>query len=321
MRNARYTMLAVCAFLAASVLLGSGCGGTPTPREERPREAAIPAAAVKMSPAADDYPPLLHTDEWEEPQPLAGAVNSAGAEDSPFITPDGRTLYFFFTPDVTVPAEKQLLDGVTGIYVARQQDGEWGSVERVWLQEPGKLALDGCAFVQESTMWFCSAREGYTGINWFAAQFRDEMWQDWQYVGFPPAYEVGELHITADGQTLYYHSPRPGGQGQLDIWVTRLLDGKWQPPENVTAVNSPEVEGWPYLTQDANELWFTRMYQGAPAIFRSRRTAGEWGTPELIVSRFAGEPTLDSQGNLYFVHHFYQDGQMVEADLYVAFRR
>ena len=40
-------------------------------------------------------------------------VNTSGREDSPFLLPDGQTLYFFFTPDVSIPAEKQLFDGVT----------------------------------------------------------------------------------------------------------------------------------------------------------------------------------------------------------------
>jgi hypothetical protein len=51
------------------------------------------------------------------------------------------------------------------------------------------------------------------------------------------------------------------------------------------------------------------------------RSDGEWGTPELIVSRFAGEPTLDPQGNLYFVHHYYEDGKMIEADIYMATKK
>jgi len=40
----------------------------------------------------------------------------------------------------------------------------------------------------------------------------------------------------------------------------------------------------------------------------------------LIVSRFAGEGTLDEAGNLYFKHHFH-DGEAIEADIYVARRR
>jgi len=48
---------------------------------------------------------------------------------------------------------------------------------------------------------------------------------------------------------------------------------------------------------------------------------GEWQVPELIISQFAGEPTLDRDGNLYFVHHYYKDNVMLEADIYVAERK
>jgi hypothetical protein len=36
---------------------------------------------------------------------------------------------------------------------------------------------------------------------------------------------------------------------------------------------------------------------------------------------FAGEASLDLVGNVYFTHHFYRDGVMLEADIYVAERR
>jgi hypothetical protein len=68
-------------------------------------------------------------------------------------------------------------------------------------------------------------------------------------------------------------------------------------------------------------LWFTRTYLGTPAIFQSLKSAGNWTAPQLIVSRFAGEPTLDDAGNLYFVHHFYENDVMIEADIYVAYKK
>ncbi len=86
-------------------------------------------------------------------------------------------------------------------------------------------------------------------------------------------------------------------------------------------VSSPEVDGWPSLTQDGNELWFTRFYMGSPAIFRSKRVNGEWQEPELIISQFAGESSIDNEGNVYFTHHFYKDAVMLEADYYVAYRK
>jgi hypothetical protein len=68
-------------------------------------------------------------------------------------------------------------------------------------------------------------------------------------------------------------------------------------------------------------LWCLRTYQGTPALYRSSRENGGWSAPELVVSTFAGEPTLDAQGNLYFVHHYYKDNVMLEADLYVAHKK
>jgi hypothetical protein len=288
------------------------------------RDSAIPADAIKMTPETDFYPPILHSDEWKQPVPLSEAINTAGGEDSAFVMPDGNTLYFFFTPDVSIPAEQQVLDDVTGIYVSKKQNGAWTSAERVILQDTGKLALDGAEFVQGNTMWFASAREGYTGVNYFTAEFKDGKWADWQYVGdkLMKEYRMGEMHISADGGTLYFHSDRADGKGGLDIWASQKVNGEWQTPQTVAAVNSVGDEGWPFLTQDGNELWFTRTYSGSPAIYRSLKVNGEWQEPELILSQFAGESSMDNNGNIYFTHHFYNNqSQMIEADIYVAYQK
>jgi hypothetical protein len=306
-------------FLCITLLL-AGCMESPIGEQEPiplRREDAIPEDAVKVSPRTDAHPPILHSGEWEEPVPVEGPINTAGAEDSPFI--HGDDFYFFFTPDPHIPVEQQLVDGVTGIYVSHMNGGKWSYPERVILEERGKCSLDGCTFVKGDTMWFCSAREGYTGVHWFTAEFHDGTWTGWKEVGFDPTYEVGELHITADGSALYFHSSRPGGKGGLDIWVCENRDGTWQEPTPVEVVNTGENEGWPFITAEGGELWFNRTYQGSPALFRSRKIQGEWQEPELIMSQFTGEPTLDGERNLYFVHHFYRDGIMIEADIYVAY--
>ena len=286
------------------------------------REESIPDDAVKMTPEIDLYPPQIHSDEYSEPVPLGGSINTAGAEDSPFIPCcEEDTLYFFFTPDTDVPAEKQLLDGVTGIYVSKKVDGNWSSVKRVVLQDPLKLALDGCSFVENDRMWFCSARQGYSGIHWFTAEYVEGKWGNWENADFDPAYEVGELHFTGNFTELYYHSSRAGGHGGNDLWYSQYRNGSWQDPVNIEAVNSMENEGYPYVTSHGSELWFTRSYLGTPGIFRSMKVNGTWQEPELILSQFAGEPTLDSEGDIYFVHHFYEDGAMIEADIYVAYKK
>ena len=328
------------AVILAGILVGAifinGCAGQPAPttgqtptsppapKPQLTRDQAIPTSAVKMTPEQDTLPPLLHSDKYEKPVPLSRVINTAGAEDSAFMMPDGNTLYFFFTPDVSIPPEKQLLDGVTGLYVAKKQNGDWGQAQRIWLQNSGELSLDGCEFVQGDVMWFCTARQGnYKGMDMWTVEFKDGQWTNWQNAGkkLNVDYKIGEMHITADGSEMYFHSGEAGGKGGYDIWVTKEVNGEWQQPENVEAVNTPDMEGWPFISQDGSELWFTRFYQGSPAIFVSKKADGKWGEPELVISQFAGEPSVDNQGNVYFTHHFYQDGKMIEADIYVAKRK
>lgn len=285
------------------------------------RHEMIPPDIYKRGPETDHHPPILHVQEYETPVPLPYPVNTAGAEDSAFILPDGNTLYFFFTPDMRVPPEQQVLDNVTGVWVSHKEGDVWGEPERVWLQYPGKLSLDGAVCVQDNEMWFASAREGYTGVNMFTAEWLDGRWRNWTYVGdrLMREIQIGEVHI--HGDDLYFHSDRPGGMGNYDIWVTSRTGEAWSEPVNIEAVNTPDMDGFPFISSDGTELWFTRTYLGTPAIFRSLLVDGNWSEPELIVSQFAGEPTLDDAGNLYFVHHYFEYGEGIEADIYVAYRK
>ena len=301
-------------------MLAVSCRGEEAITPTTDRESEIPPDAVKITPQTDVHPPRSHSDEYKDPVPLPYPINTAGAEDSPFILPDGKTLYYWFTPNVKASVHEQIRDGVTGIYVSKRVYGEWKKPERVLLEDPGKLALDGCVFIQGPTMWFVSAREGYTGLHWFTSEWKNGKWADWKNADFNPEYHVGELHITADGKELYFHSSRPGGKGHFDIWVSKKANGEWQKPENVEVVNSPYVDGWPMITEDGSQLWFTRQI-GAPDLYRSKKVNGKWQKPELMFSHFAGEPAVDKEGNVYFTHHFYKDDAMLEADIYVAHKK
>lgn len=321
MKNLAYVLLGV--FLIGSLLTASGCfeGAVEQEHPNVSRDSKLPADISKRGPSSDNYPPILHSTEYETPVPLPSPVSTSGAEDSPFILSDGNTLYFFFTPDVRVAPEKQLLDDVTGVWVTYKSGGVWSEPVRVWLQDPGKLSLDGAVCIQGSEMWFASAREGYAGVNMFTAELIDGEWMDWTYSGdrLMKEIQIGETHLYGDD--LYFHSARYGGKGGIDIWVTTRSGNSWSEPINIDAVNSVSDEGYPFISSDGNEIWFTRTYRGTGGVFRSVMKGGNWGEPELMVSQFAGEPTLDDVGNLFFVHHYYEDGVMIEADIYVAYRK
>jgi len=295
----------------------------PEPEPTITRYDKIPANATKMTPELDKNPPVLHSFLWEDPVILSGGINTAGAEDSPFISSDGSKFYFFFTPDASIPAEQQLTDGLTGIWVSEKVDGEWAEATMVDLNTFGP-SLDGCAYVSPEEIWFCSARLGnYKGIDFWIGTLTDDGVVDIRNAGEELNTEVvvGELHITPDGNTIYYHTTEAEGQGGMDVWAVDREGTGWGEPYNIEAVNSPDNEGYPYLSPDGKELWINKWYMGSPGTFRSKLVDGEWTAPELIVSSFAGEPNLDAEGNIYFVHHYIESGKIIEADIYVAYKK
>jgi hypothetical protein len=302
---------------------------TTVPQPTTPsRDSTLPAV-VKMMPEDDAWPPVIASG-WSHPVPLGRPINTAGGEDSPFVTPDGETLYFFFTPDVRIPANEQLFDGVTGIWVAHREGERWTEPERVHLAGAGDVHLDGCPFVQGDWMVFCSARKGNVReIDLHTAELRDGTWTNWQLWGEPfITYDVGEMHISADGRFLIFGSLRPGGYGGSDLWVSEKIEGEWGEPVNLgPQTNTDGDENRPFITDDGQELWFdSNSAQGlpGPAVYRStRQPDGSWGPREEVVSSFAGEPNLTGDGRtLYFVHHYYSAdlSQMLEADIYVSSR-
>lgn len=292
------------------------------------RAEAIPDDALKMTPGLDHYPPQLnpaYADIWEDPVPMPGLINTAGAEDSPFITPDGNEFFFWFTPDASVPLQSQLTDRSTGIYWSRKIDGEWTEPERIFLTYYDEPSLDGAHTILDDKMWFASVRAGgFREMDMWNAMLVDGRWLGWTVVEerLNLEFEIGELHVSADGNRIYFDSSREGGLGEKDIWMTEWVSGEWQDPVPITALNTEYNEGWPYVNQDETELWFT-FGPAAPEVHRSLFIDGAWQEPDLIISPFAGEPTLDAFGNIYFVHHYWDpfENRMIEADFYVCYRK
>ncbi len=116
--NRRPAQYVVSIILTIILSVASGCFLNPQKVDEPlpDRLSSIPADAIKILPEDDLPPPILHSDQWKDPVPMPYPINSAGGEDSAFITPDGKDFYFFFTPDVSKGAELRVTDGATGIY-------------------------------------------------------------------------------------------------------------------------------------------------------------------------------------------------------------
>jgi hypothetical protein len=74
--------------------------------------------------------------------------------------------------------------------------------------------------------------------------------------------------VSADGLSLYFASDRAGSRG-FDLYVSRRTnvydDNDWQPPENLSAVNSPGYDGGPALIEDPESGTTQLYFHCAPA--------------------------------------------------------
>ncbi|MDA3880875.1 MAG: OmpA family protein [Prolixibacteraceae bacterium] len=67
--------------------------------------------------------------------------------------------------------------------------------------------------------------------------------------------------ISADGNTLYFSSDRPGGKGGNDIWWCRKINGEWSEPFNLEEINTEGEELFPLIASDG-VLYFSSNGHG-----------------------------------------------------------
>jgi Tol biopolymer transport system component len=95
--------------------------------------------------------------------------------------------------------------------------------------------------------------------------------------------------ITADELTMYFASNRPGGLGDVDIWMTRRASrsSPWEPPVNLgPPVNTPFIDGAPGLSPDGHLLFIHSNRPGTAGgndIWLAHRSGSNddlnWGAP------------------------------------------
>ncbi|MBN1510053.1 MAG: PD40 domain-containing protein, partial [Sedimentisphaerales bacterium] len=93
--------------------------------------------------------------------------------------------------------------------------------------------------------------------------------------------------LTADGFELYFCSTRPGGPGNVDVYVTKRAtrNSPWGPPTNLDApVNTSVNDGMPSVSSDGLELYFHSAraggYGGLDLYVSTRATTQDlWGDP------------------------------------------
>lgn len=129
--------------------------------------------------------------------------------------------------------------------------------------------------------------------NLYFSQRHDTVWSKIRNFGRPVNTIYWESHgfITPDANSIYIASNRPGGFGELDLWVSeKKPDGSWDNPVNLgERINTPYNEDTPFFDPDNEALIFSsdgHISMGNYDVFRSVIRAGNWTNPVAMPYAF-----------------------------------
>jgi Tol biopolymer transport system component len=214
-----------------------------------------------------------------EPQLFGENVISTGDDEShPAFTADGKTLYFLKND----PSFNHWT-----IVVSREQNGKWSTPEVApfsgqFADADPFIILDGERFFFISTRPVNGKAKGDTDI-WMMKK-KGAGWSEPEHLAAVNSETNEWLPTVSKNGNLYFGSERPGGKGKCDLYVSRLVDGKYQAPENLgEPINTAANEVEPFIAPDERYIIFAGTglpeSRGAYDLYVSFRRDGAWTKP------------------------------------------
>lgn len=184
------------------------------------------------------------TGTWNEPVNMGIPVNAApatnidplrkGDDREPYITPDGKTIYFKSDRlATTVPLN------INDIFVTHKVNGVWTTPTLVGYPISTDAGNEHCPMLmKDGQLCFSSMRAGGYGNYdiWCSEPDGSGGWQNPVNQGPNINTSAAEYHFLDDkaGTRVFFSSGRPGGQGGMDLWASsKLTDGSWGPAVNL----------------------------------------------------------------------------------------
>jgi outer membrane protein OmpA-like peptidoglycan-associated protein len=177
------------------------------------------------------------------------------------------------------------------LYYSTKKSGEWTTaLPIVELNTPYNEAAH-CISPEGTELYFtkCEQRFTYGSCDIFVSKKNGQSWSDPENLGktVNSASWDSQPVISADGNTLYFSSTRPGGYGGRDIWRTeKNRNGKWSAPVNAgQLINTNKNEESPFLHPDGKHLYFMsdgHTGMGGYDLFVSKNIQGNWGQPKNL---------------------------------------
>ncbi|MEN6423877.1 MAG: protein kinase [Phycisphaerales bacterium] len=234
-------------------------------------------------------------DDWGLPENLGSVINTEKDDAQASISADGLTLYF--------TSGRPAGYGGNDIYMTTRptRDAPWGQVVNLGLTINTSTA-EFCPWISpdDRELYFASygRAHGYGGDDIYVATraTTSDPWGEPVNIGpvVNSAYEDYQVSLSPDGLLMFFSdrelfrdTPRPGGYGGPDMWMTKRagLSEAWQPPVNLgPTVNRPQGEYVPRISPDGRMLYFTTDHP-----------YNNWQAPIIPIVDFTGDGKLDGK--------------------------
>lgn len=228
-------------------------------------------------------------------------INSAFDDYSPVFAPDGKAVYFVSRRadnkggGVNPDDQKYFED----IYVSFYNDElkEWGeasnsdeTIRRIntkGFDAVNAISPDGkLLYLTINTMAVEKPKVKTKHSDLFVCKLNNRGgWNSPKAIGKPINTFMFEaaISITGDGNTAYFISERPGGQGMADIWTSVKVGKSWGKPTNLGAtINTKGQETTVFVTPDEKYLFFSSTGHegmGGYDIYVCENKDGQWSAP------------------------------------------
>jgi outer membrane protein OmpA-like peptidoglycan-associated protein/tetratricopeptide (TPR) repeat protein len=187
-----------------------------------------------------------------------------------YISPDDKVCFFARKVPLKSMNTVKALDGEKEVFMIAKRDntGKFNAGEQ--MSPPFNTTDDnqgGCTIsIDNKLLYFAMSRfEGgnQPNVDIYVSKNEDEYWSEISKIGANvnhPVYWDSQPTLSADGNSLYFASDRPGGYGGIDIYVTKKdpKTGVWGVPQNVgPKINTRGDEKTPFIHSDSETLYFS----------------------------------------------------------------
>jgi outer membrane protein OmpA-like peptidoglycan-associated protein/Tol biopolymer transport system component len=218
---------------------------------------------------------------------MGTGVNTTLHEYAPIISSDGSTLIFTSNRSEDLKAIREKTN-YEDIYITSKGGTAWQQPKKISSNINQKYNDAAASLSPDGKTLFLYYEEGAGDI--YISRLEDGDWSTPKALNKninTSLYWETSASISADGKKLYFASNRPGGIGELDLFVSELTaGGDWGKATNLgPLINTPENEDAPFIHPDGITLYFSsdgHPNLGNSDIFVSEFKGGKWQKPENL---------------------------------------